>query len=220
MKAIAVYGAGGLGRELALLIAQINNHQPQWQFIGFFDDGMEAGRMIDGFPLLGGIKELNGYAEELYLVMGIGNPQTKKKIVNGIINEHIFFAVLVHPAVVISEEILSVIGEGSVITAGNILTVNIHIGNHVLLNLSGTVGHDAVIGDYASIMPGVNISGEVMVREGVYIGTGATVLNKVEIGAYTIIGAGAVVTKSLPGYCTAVGMPARPIKYHHPIQQS
>jgi acetyltransferase-like isoleucine patch superfamily enzyme len=36
----------------------------------------------------------------------------------------------------------------------------------------------------------------------------------VEIGEETIIGAGAVVAKSLPAKCTAVGIPAKPVKLH------
>lgn len=35
-----------------------------------------------------------------------------------------------------------------------------------------------------------------------------------EIGDYTIVGAGAVVAKTLPAKCTAVGVPAKPIKFH------
>ena len=63
-------------------------------------------------------------------------------------------------------------------------------------------------------MPSVNISGEVIVGEGVYVGTGAKIINQLEIGDYTIVGAGAVVAKPLPAKCTAVGVPAKPIKFH------
>jgi acetyltransferase-like isoleucine patch superfamily enzyme len=63
-------------------------------------------------------------------------------------------------------------------------------------------------------MPGVNISGEVTIDECVYIGTGAKIVNQVEIGEGTIVAAGAVVSKSLPAHCTAVGVPAKPIKFN------
>ena len=77
-----------------------------------------------------------------------------------------------------------------------------------------TVGHDAMIDNYCSFMPSVNISGEVKVGEVVFVGTGAQIINQVEIGYNTIIGAGATVVKSLPANCTAVGMPAKPIKFN------
>ena len=61
-------------------------------------------------------------------------------------------------------------------------------------------------------MPGVNVSGEVILNEGVYVGTGSKIINQVAVGDYAIIGAGAVVSKSLPENCTAVGIPAKVIK--------
>jgi serine acetyltransferase len=50
--------------------------------------------------------------------------------------------------------------------------------------------------------------------ECVYIGTGAKIVNHVDIGEGTIVAAGAVVAKSLPANCTAVGIPAKPIKFN------
>lgn len=63
-------------------------------------------------------------------------------------------------------------------------------------------------------MPSVNISGEVEIGEAVYVGTGAKIINQLKIGDNTIIGAGAVVAKDLPANCTAVGVPAKVIKFH------
>jgi serine acetyltransferase len=94
------------------------------------------------------------------------------------------------------------------------ITTNVKINDFVILNLQCTVGHDTVINNLAAFMPSVNISGEVNIGEGVYVGTGAKIINQLEIGDYTIVGAGAVVAKSLPAHCTAVGVPAKPIKFH------
>jgi serine acetyltransferase len=63
-------------------------------------------------------------------------------------------------------------------------------------------------------MPAVNISGDVYIEEGVYVGTGAKIINLIKIKRQTIVGAGAIVAKSLPANCTAVGIPAKPIKFH------
>lgn len=86
------------------------------------------------------------------------------------------------------------------------------MGDFVILNLGCTVGHDTVIGDYAAFMPSVNISGEITIGAGVYVGTGAKIINQLEIGEYATVGAGAVVCQTLPGHCTAVGVPAKVIK--------
>lgn len=214
MKKIAIIGAGGFGREVQMLIEQINTVKKKFEFIGFFDDGFIKGEKINGYPNLGGIKEVNKINYQLNVVLAIGEPELKKKLSDQIKNDKISYPILIHPNVQIGDNKYIEIGGGTIITAGNIITVNIKIGKHVILNLSCTVGHDTTIGDYSSFMPAVNISGEVNIKEGVYIGTGAKIINQLEIGEYTIVGSGAVVSKSLPAKCTAVGIPAKVIKYH------
>jgi len=172
MKNIAIFGAGGFGREVQMLIEQINSNGKIWNFIGFFDDGVQIGKVVNEFLVLGGVKELNDWNKDsLAIVFAIGNPLTKKKIISKINNPNLFFPVLVHPNVQIGSSKFVSIGEGSIITAGNLITVNISIGKHVILNLACTVGHDTIILDYASFMPSVNISGEVNIGECVYVGT-------------------------------------------------
>lgn len=212
MKKIAIFGAGGFGREVKMLIDQINEGKKQWDFIGYFDDDFSTS-IADKQQQLGGMDALNKVHEELHLVFAIGNPLTKRKIIQKVNNPSIKYPILIHPNVQIGSDQVE-IGEGSIICGGCILTVNIDIGRHVILNLCCTVGHDTRIGDYSSFMPAVNISGEVVAGECVYGGTGAKIINQVEIGAHTIIGAGAVVSKSLPPDCTAVGVPAKPIRFN------
>lgn len=212
-KKISVYGAGGFGREVLVLIEQINKEKIEWEFVGFWDDDPTIDGLINNYPLLGGIEQLNKFEEELYLVCSVGDPQTKEKIIKNITNKNILYPILIHPNAQIGSREFVSIGEGTIITAGNIITTNIVIGKHVILNLACTVGHDSVIGDFSSFMPTVNISGGVNIKKNVYVGTGAKIINLLEIGENTIVGAGAVVAKSLPPNCTAVGMPAKPIKY-------
>lgn len=215
MKDIAIYGSGGFGREVQMLIEQINHAKKEWNFIGFFDDGVDQGKVINNAEMLGNINQLNSYRSKLYLVFSIGNPRKKKIILSKIENPLIKYPILIHPNVFIGNKKYVLIGEGSIICCGVIITVNINIGKHVILNLSCTVGHDTKIGDFSSFMPTVNISGEANIGSYVYVGTGAKIINQLEIGQNTIVGAGAVVTKSLPANCTAVGMPAKPIKFHN-----
>ncbi len=212
MKNIAIFGAGGFGREVAMLINQINKIDIKWNFIGFFDDGIAQSTTINDSLVIGGIDELNNYENDLEIVFAIGVPNTKEKIFNSLKNPRITYPTLIHPNVQIGE--YNKIGDGCIITAGNIITVNTRIGNHVILNLGCTVGHDTVIDDFCSFMPSVNISGEVNISKNVYVGTGAKIINLVDIGENSIIGAGAVVSKSLPANCTAVGVPAKVVKIH------
>jgi sugar O-acyltransferase (sialic acid O-acetyltransferase NeuD family) len=150
----------------------------------------------------------------LYIVCAVAAPQIKEQIINRITNKNIKFPILIHPNALIGNRQYVSIGEGSIITAGTIITQNIRIGKHVILNLLCTVGHDTIIGDFSSFMPSVNISGEVVIHNNVYVGTGAKIINQLTIGQHSIIGAGAVVSKNIPERCTAVGVPAKPIKFH------
>lgn len=211
MKNIAIFGAGGFGREVKMLIDQINGLTPVWNFIGYFDDGLPTGKVINAHPIVGTAADLRQYDQELNVVFAIGDPRVKKKVIESIqSNQWLRFPVLVHPNVYLDRDHVQV-GPGTIITANNVITVHIRIGSHVILNLNCTVGHDTALADYCSVMPGVNISGEVDVHEGVFIGTGAKIINQLTVGAWATVGAGAVVSKDVAPETTVVGVPAKPL---------
>ncbi len=211
MKDIVIIGAGGFGREVAWLIEEINKVKYQWNIKGFVDENRNIkGNMINGYKVLGDIEWLQ--KQELYAVCAIGNPKVKKNIIQQLKGSKVKYPVLIHPSVIKSDSVE--INEGSIICAGSILTVNIKIGKHVIINLDCTVGHDAEIKDYSTILPSVNISGCVTIEECVSIGTGSSIIQGKQINANSIIGAGSVVIEDLPANCTAVGTPAKPIKFN------
>jgi sugar O-acyltransferase (sialic acid O-acetyltransferase NeuD family) len=215
LQKIAVYGAGGFGLEVVMLIEQINAVEPQWDIAGFFDDGVSEGTVVNDYPVIGGMDALNGYPSELYLVLALGWPQTKMKVCRQITNPNIHFPVLIHPSVIAGNPKYLSIGEGSIICAGSIITTNIDIGRHVIINLACTVGHETTIGDFSSFMPTCNISGEVKIGNATFWGTGAKIINQKTIGNGTVIGAGAVVTEDIPDHVTAIGVPAKVVKKHN-----
>lgn len=208
---IAIFGAGGLGREVALLIEEINVVRPdEWKLVGFFDDGKVKGDVVDGYPVLGGLKELNQY-NKVHVVIAVADVFIRKKIVTEIINTSVRYPTIVHPSVQLGAVARNTIGEGCIITAGTILTTNIRIDDFVIINLSCTIGHDVTIGAFSSLMPGCRISGFIETGKHVMIGTGACVLPKVKLGEGCVVGAGAVVTKDVAAATTVVGIPAKVI---------
>jgi sugar O-acyltransferase (sialic acid O-acetyltransferase NeuD family) len=211
MKDIVIIGAGGFGREVAWLIESINKVSNEWNIIGFVDDDESIqGKEINGYKVVGNVEWLK--QQEFYVVNAIGDPITKKKVMEKIKDSKNSYPILIHPSVICSDRVK--IGEGSIICAGNIITVNIEIGKHVIINLDCTIGHDAILGDYTTVLPSVNVSGFVKTEECVNIGTGSAIIQGVTVGKNSIIGAGGVVVKDLPANCTAVGIPAKPIKFH------
>ena len=206
MPDVYLYGAGGLGREIKALIDGL----PGLRVAGFVDDALPPGTEIDGLPVIGGISSLN--VTHKYFIISVGSPLAKLRIKDLLMTMQHKYPVIIHPSAILLNRSQVVIGNGTVISAGCILTTNIRIGSHVLLNLNCTVGHDVTIGDCTSVMPGAHISGNVKIGTGVLIGTGAVVLNNITIGDFATIGAGAVVTRHVPEGVTVVGVPARPIQ--------
>ncbi|MGM9774597.1 MAG: acetyltransferase [Candidatus Egerieousia sp.] len=210
---IAVFGAGGFGREVMAMIEELTRTTGRLEIAGFFDDGVTPGILVNGYKTLGGMDAINSYPEDLGLVIAVGSPGVKKKIISKITNDKIFFPTVIAKSAIVSDPTHVTFGKGCIVCDGTIITTNSNIGDFVTLNLGCTVGHDTNISSYSSFMPSVNISGEVNIGESVYVGTGAKIINQLEIGMETTVGAGAVVAKSLPAGCTAVGVPAKPIKF-------
>jgi sugar O-acyltransferase (sialic acid O-acetyltransferase NeuD family) len=212
VKKLIIYGAGGLGREVKSMLSQCIN---PFMLIGFLDDGRPAGTTVEDIPVLGGVEWLSNCPSDVQVVLAIGDPKTKANVVSQIKpGWHIQFATIIHARATIQALELVTIGPGSIVGAGSVLTTGITIGDHVLINLNVTVGHDTVIGDCSSIMPGVSIAGEVTLGRAVMIGSGADVINQIRIGDQAVIGAGSVVNHDIPAGSTAAGVPARVIKLH------
>jgi len=202
---LLIYGAGGLGREVLSCIKVLD----KWDIIGFLDDTIPAGSIVKGLPVLGGHQTLGQHSSPINVILALGDPQVKKKIRSQIHSPYVKFPVVIHPSVVIQDPFSVSCGEGSFIGAGCVLTTDIVIHQHVLINISSTIGHDASIGSFTSVMPGVNISGNVQVGEGVLIGSGACIRNKVSIGENARVGMGAVVLNDVQRDVTVAGVPAK-----------
>lgn len=93
------------------------------------------------------------------------------------------------------------IGEGfSIAHLGSIV-----IGDRVI------IGKNCVVQSCVTIGQKDRNSGFPIIRDNVYIGTGAKVLGDVHVGTNVTIGANAVVIHDIPDNCIAVGMPAKSV---------
>ena len=154
------------------------------------------------------IKQSDFVADDYQVVVAIGDPQRRKHVVTSLpSNTH--YTSIVHPSAVLSRWVT--LGEGSIVTAGTIVTCNIKIGRHAHLNLHTTVGHDCEIGDFFTTAPGANISGNCHFGECVYFGTNASVRQGISICDHVTIGMGGVVVKDIGEAGVYVGNPLRPL---------
>lgn len=213
MKRVAIIGAGGFAREVLWLIRESAKHGEEIEPWGFIDDNPDMhGKELCDLQVKGGLETLKKHKDKVYAVCAIGNPVTKKKVVERALEAGVRFTSVMAPNVCISD--YCEIGEGSIICAGNIVTTQIIIGKHVILNIDCTIGHDVTIEDYATLAPGVHVSGNCVIKQGADIGTGTNLIQAVTIGEWSIVGAGAAVAKDIPPDVTAVGVPAKVIKEH------
>lgn len=213
MKDLIIFGASGFGREVAWLVERINRVSPTWNLLGFMDDNAAIqGTEINGYRVLGGTDAVRNYMDA-YFVCAVGASRVRETIIWNLkaINPNIKFATVIDPSVEMSD--LVTIGEGTIICAHTIVTVNITIGDHVIINLDCTIGHDAILRDYVTLYPSVNVSGMTDIGRCSELGTGMQIIQGKSVGEYSIVGAGAVVVKDIPANCTAVGSPAKPIKF-------
>ena len=110
MKDIIIIGAGGVGREVAFIIEEINKEI--------------HGKVINGYSVLGDISYLDNYhekEEKPEVVIAIANYNIKKNIVLKI-NNRFNFATIIHPEVSIHNTVT--IGNGSIIYKGVIMTTS------------------------------------------------------------------------------------------------
>lgn len=219
MEDIVIIGAGGFGREVQWLIERINEKEEEksgskkFNFKGYIDDGVKAGTIVDGYEVIGTVEYLREYEGELSVVCAIGNSKIRERVINKIKDKHnLVFPNLIDPSVKKSGRIK--MGEGNIICADCILTVDIVISDFCIINLDCTVGHDAGLEAYVTLYPSVNVSGAVSLGRCTEVGTGSSIIQGISVGNGVIIGAGSVVIRDCPDECTAVGIPCKPVKFH------
>ena len=215
MKDIAIYGAGGFGREIACLIQLINQQQsdPQWNIIGFFDDDVSLKGLNNDYGIvLGGINELNSIEKPLSIALAIGNPSALKQIVEKINNPNVDFPNIIAPSTLFLDKERVRMGKGNIVCSRCTLSCNVELGDFNLLNGYITVGHDTIMGSYNVVMPSVNISGGVEMEDCNFLGVQSVVLQYIKIGCDIKLGANSVLMRRPKDGFLYLGNPATKVQ--------
>src|SRR5699024_1937889 len=201
-KKLIIIGAGSLGLMTLDAALEMNKYDS----IEFLDDKKEKNSLVYNFKVLGGINTLkNIRVGEYEFVIAIANNEIRKQIAEEYLLDYVN---IIHPKSTISR--LAKVGVGNIILPNTTVDPDTVINNHVIINKNNSLGHNVVMENYTQASPGCNLGG--IIGEGTFIGLGGTVLPEIEVGSYSIIGAGAVVTKNIPSKVTVVGVPAKIIK--------
>lgn len=207
---IVIAGAGGFGREVLALIRNVNQTKHTFEVLGFVDDGIAVGTKVHELSVIGDVSMVEQMGAE-GAVVAIGKTQLREEVVSRM-PSGLKFPNVIHPLAIFQDTERIQMGQGNIICACNIFTTDIKLGNFCIINLACTIGHDATMNDFCSIMPGVNISGGALLQRGVYVGTGAKLIKATTLGSYSTVGAGAVVDSDIEPNQTVVGVPARALK--------
>ena len=206
---IVVYGASGFGQQVMFWVEDAAAEEG-WNVLGFLDDDDSAhGSERTGHEVLGGREWLEQRDDRPAVVIGIADPGVKRTVAAALEPLRVEYPTVVHPSVVRAGH--NRFGDGSLIGAGSVVSVNVELGRLVTVNHSCTLAHDARLGDYCTVLPGANVSGRVVLEPAVTVGTNAAIVQDVTVGEGTTIGAGSTVLEDLPPNVTAVGTPAKPL---------
>jgi sugar O-acyltransferase (sialic acid O-acetyltransferase NeuD family) len=207
---VLIIRAGGHAQVVADILLRTGEQDISIQPIGYLDDNPALqGQRFLGLTVLGAIANLSAIAHDAVIV-AIGDNRSRQQVYEKLQNQNERFAVARHPSAVIAPDVQ--LGPGSMICAGVIVNPASLIGANVILNTGCTIDHHNFIGSHAHIAPGVHLGGEVTIGEGALIGIGATVMPRCRVGAWSVVGAGAVVNRDLPDGVTAMGVPAKVIE--------
>ena len=210
MKDIAVYGAGGLGREIACLIRMINEIEPVWNFIGFFDDTPSYKGIKNEYgEIYGGYDVLNEWKTPVSIVISVGSPNALRAISSRITNPLVDFPNIIAPSVTFLDENRVKMGKGNIFCTNCMISTNVEIGDFNVFNGYIPLGHDAKVGNFNVVMPSCNISGGVEIGDCNFFGVQSVLLQYLKVGNNTRIGSNSVIMRNTKDGCLYVGNPAK-----------
>lgn len=211
----AIYGSGGYAREVmpllrefVAMISKTANDE-----IYFIDDFIEPNSVINGYEVYTFDELVSKFSgKKIHCCIAIADRKARENLTNRCLENDIQMISIKSINSVVMDEVN--IGEGSVLSPFVTITSNVTIGKSFHANLYSYVAHDCVIGDFVTFAPAVKCNGNVHIKSGAYIGTGAIIHpgtkdNPIVIGTNTKVAAGSVVTKSIPDNVTVIGNPAQ-----------
>jgi sugar O-acyltransferase (sialic acid O-acetyltransferase NeuD family) len=215
MELYGIFGVGGFGREVMPIARDMLDvsYGNKYELV-FVVENLEKERLVNGHRVISDVEFLNNDAKK-YFNIAIADYKIRERIANKMLAAGITsFSITALNSVRLDE---NTIGEGAILCPFSTVTSNAKIGRFFHANIYSYVAHDCIIGDFVTFAPDVHCNGKIVIEDYAYIGTGAVIKQGTDdkpmvIGKGSVIGMGAVVTKSVPPFTTVVGNPAEELK--------
>ena len=212
-KPVLILGGWGSGQVVTSVVEDINRIEPTWEVRGFLNDFEEIGTNIGAYPVVGRTAEAPEYASKgTYLHYAMRNAKFAKPRIKRFKDMHIpveAFATLIHPNVHISCN--RGIGHGSLLYAYVNFSYGVKIGDFVHVYGNSYIAHDTEVQSHVLIANSSAVGSRCLIKEGAHLGTNCSLREDVVIGAYAVVGMGAVVLSDVGDGAVVVGNPARVI---------
>lgn len=211
MQDLVVFGAGGMAKEISILVQAVNKEKSSFRHIAYAidDEYYHENMNIHGVPVFSR-KWLIEHRDDVVCVCAIGYPKERRKAQKGLTQEGVRFVSLVHPTTRIWEG--TTIGAGCMIQPDCGISVDCRLGDGIFLNGDVNIGHDVVLEDFVTCFPRVQISGKVHIGEAACIGAMSFINEKRKVGAEAVIAPGSIVFNNVRDKIHVMGNPAKRVE--------
>ncbi len=205
LRPLVIIGAGGHAVSVAnvALSAGFDIHC-------FVDNKAQSEHLL-GYKVIKSIAEIRDRQDCSYAI-GVGDNAIREKILKEMMEliPHATYPQLIHKSAEIS--FFTEIGDGTVVMPKAVIGPNSKVGKFCLINTQGSIDHDCVMLDYASLAPAAVTGGAVSIGLRTAISIGATIKHGIKIGNDCVVGANSYLNRDLPSNLVAYGTPAKQVR--------
>lgn len=195
---VHIVGAGGLGREVLDALFAMGRRPEELVLVDDYVSEVE----LHGVPVRRPYEVTGGV-----FVVAVADPLVRRTLSKRMIGYGLVPTSVVHPSAVLAHDVRP--SDGCLVLAGAFVSTGVRLAMHTQVHYNVTVGHDSMLDEFVTLLPSATVSGNVTLESDVTVGCNASVLQTLTIGARTVVGAGAVVTRNQPADRVVVGVPAR-----------
>lgn len=203
MKKVIFVGAGEYAESVYDSMSK-----KEYDLIGFVDDSKRGSHI--GKPILASRVEQVPHFEEYAYFISIGDTEPRKRLFEEVKGLGLETINIIDKSAMVASSVS--IGTGNFIGKMAIVNIGTVIGDDNMINSKALIEHHCTIKNHTRIATATTMNGDVIVEDGAYLGSMACCIGQQRLGAFSVIGAGAVVLGDIEPYCTAVGVPAKVIK--------